>query len=77
MEKISWTESSRRSSCVVYGNVQCLHNSLSEMSLIARGEDVFFFCSETLVSYKLNNSEIMVPGFSRPKQLLKGDVDRF
>ena len=36
----------------------------------------FFFCSET-VSTRRYISELMIPGFGRPMQLLKGEVDRF
>ena len=35
------------------------------------------FYSETLVSSKRHISELMVPGFGRQMQLLKGEVDRF
>ena len=37
----------------------------------------FFFCSEKLVSSKRHTSELIVPGFVRPMQLLRGEVDRF
>ena len=34
-------------------------------------------CSETLVSSRPHISELMVPGFGRPMQLFRGEVDRF
>ena len=34
------------------------------------------FCSETLVSSRRHISDLMVPGFDRPMQLLRGEVDR-
>ena len=35
------------------------------------------FCSETLISSRRHSSELMIPGFGRPMQLLKSKVDRF
>ena len=35
------------------------------------------FCLETLVSSRRLIPELMVPGFYRPMQLLKGEIDRF
>ena len=63
---------SRRSCLVVYANTRGLHKNLTDWSIIARDEDVLYFCSETLVSSKL-----MIPGFGRPMQLLRGEFDRF
>ena len=61
----------------MYAKIQGLHKNLSDLALVARGGDVFFFCSETLVSYRRNISEPIVLGFGRPMQLLNGEVDRF
>ena len=44
--------------------------NLSDLSLITRGGDVVF-CSEMLVSSKRHISELMVPGFGRPIQLVR------
>ena len=38
---------------------------------------MFFFCYETLVFCRCHIFERMVPGFSRPMQLLRGEVDCF
>ena len=46
-----------------------LHKNWSNLYLIARGGDVFLFCSETHVSSMRHISELMVPGFDRPMQL--------
>ena len=54
-----------------------LHENLSDLSLIGRGRDVFFFCSETIVSSRRHISQRMVPGFGRPMQLLRIQVNRF
>ena len=59
----------------MYVNIRSLHKNLSDLCLAARGGDVFFF--ETLVSYRCHILELMVSGFSKPMQLLKGEVDQF
>ena len=56
--------------------IRSLYKNLSKMSLMAKSGDVAF-CSETLVSSRLLISELMVPGFGRLMQLLRGEVDRF
>ena len=70
----SWSEGFTHvvSSCI-YANIRDLHKNLSNLSLIARSGDVFF--SETLVSPRPHISELMVPGFGKPMQLLRGEVD--
>ena len=73
MEDNSEPRASRRSCCVAYA-IRGMHRSLSYLFLIARGDDVVF-CS--LVSFRRYISELTVPGFGRPMQLLRGDVDRF
>ena len=35
------------------------------------------FFSDTLFSFRRHISELMVPGFARPMQLLRSEVDRF
>ena len=64
---------SRRSCRVVYPYIRALHKILSHFLLPARGGDMFF--SETFVSFRLHISELMVLGFNKPMQLLKGKVD--
>ena len=68
-------KATRRSFRVVLANIWGLHKNLSDLSLAARGGDVFF--SETLVSSRLYISKLMVSDFERPMQLLNGEVDRF
>ena len=36
-----------------------------------------FFCSEIFVSSNRYISELMAPGFSRPMELIRGEVYRF
>ena len=43
MEENLRLRASRRSCRVMYGNIRGLHKNLSDLSLAARGEDVFFF----------------------------------
>ena len=62
--------------CVVCANIRGLNRNLSDLFLIARSGDVSF-CSETLVYSWCHIFELMVTGFGRPMQLLKGEVDRF
>ena len=50
--------------------------NLSDLSLIARGRDVVF-CSEVLISSRCHISELMVPGFGSPMQLIRSAVGRF
>ena len=59
---------SRRSCCDAYGSIWCLHKNLPDSFL--------FFYSETPVSSRRHISELMVPGFGRPMQLLRGEVYR-
>ena len=68
---------SRMSHRVVYANIRSLRKILSETSLIAIDEDVYFFCSEILFSFRRHFSELMVPSFGKPMQLLNGEIDWF
>ena len=61
---------------VLYTPIFGLHKTLSDLSFTPRGEDVFFFYSETLISFRRHISELMVPGFCTPKQLLMAKVNR-
>ena len=40
---------------------------------------MFFYseCSETFGSFRRHNAEPMIPGFGRPMQLLRDEIDRF
>ena len=62
---------SRRSCCVMYANIRDLPESLSDLSLIAKGGDVVLI----FPSYYI--FELMVLGFGKPMQLLRGEIDRF
>ena len=44
--------------------------------IVTEAEMRYFFSSETLVSSWRHNSELMVPGSSRPMQLLRDEVDQ-
>ena len=61
----------------MHAYIRGLHKNLSDLSLTARGGDMIFFCSETLISSRCHISELKAPGFDRPMQLLKEEVDRF
>ena len=67
---------SHRSCRFAYANIRGLHKNVSDLSLTARGRDVVFYC-KTLVSTRSHISEINMPGFGRPMQLPKGEVDMF
>ena len=75
MEEILGPRTSRRLCRVVYANICGLHRNLSDLSLITRGGNVVF-CSETLVCSRRYISDLMILGFGRPMQLLRGRVDR-
>ncbi len=57
---------SRRHSCrVLYSNIRGLFANLNDVSVVSQCHDVIF-CSETLVSDYRHDSELLIPGFSKP-----------
>ena len=61
------------SCCVVYANIRLPHKNLSDLSLFAR-------CGNVVLALRLLSlpgaSDLMVPGFGRSMQLLRGEIDR-
>ena len=73
MEENTVPRASSRSCHVLNANIRGLHKNLS---LIARGGDMVL-CSKTLVSFRRYVSELMILGFGRQMQLLRGEVVQF
>ena len=60
----------------MYTNIGDLHKNRSDLFLADRvGDWILYF--ETLVSFRRRISELMVPGYDIPMQLLKGEVGWF
>ena len=56
---------------VLYSNINGLHGNITELGVAAVGFDLLF-CVETKVTQHRHVSELMLPGFRKPTQLLRG-----
>ena len=64
-----------RNCSILYCNIRGLHGNLSDLAVAAGSCDVLF-CSETLVSSRRHISELRLPDFGKPMQILRGESDR-
>ena len=60
---------------ILYSNVRGLSGNLRDLTLAAPHYDVVL-CSETLVSDRRHQSELMISGFGRPVLLYRGELPR-
>lgn len=60
---------------VLYANVRGLHGNLKDLTVQSREFDVLL-CSETLVSDRRHLSELAIPGFGKPQQILQNERSR-
>ena len=66
----------RRKFCnVLYCNIRGLHGNFNELSVASTKYDIIC-CSETLVSNRRHSSELILPNFNKPLQLLRNSLPR-
>ena len=66
----------RRKFCkFLYCNIRGLYGNLNELSLASTKYDIIC-CSETLVSDRRHSSELLLPNFNKPVQLLRNSLPR-
>ena len=56
---------------MLYNNINGLHGNITELGVAAVGFEMLF-CVETKVTQHRHVSELMLPGFRKPTQLLRG-----
>ena len=60
---------------VLYQNIRGLYRNISDLQVVSQQYDIVL-CSETLVSNRRHAAELILPGFSKPTQLLRGSRPR-
>ena len=60
---------------LLYCNIRGLYGNLNELSVASAKYDIIC-CSETLVSDRRHVSELLLPNFTRPLQLLRNSIPR-
>ena len=60
---------------MLYTNIRGLHANLNDLIVVSKQYDVLF-CSETLVSNMRHSSELLIPGFKKPRLLKRNAIHR-